>query len=445
MAIARIITDLSFGDAGKGTIVDFLARQEKTTTIIRFNGGPQAAHNVVTPDGRHHTFAQFGSGSFVPGVMTHLSEDMLINPFNMYPEAEHLISLGVQDIWKRITIDARAKIITPWHVAVNRLRECARGKGRHGSCAQGVGETIADSIARPDLVLCANDLRYDKLPLQLEAIRRYKLEQALVELGPADETDDWKSLQDISLANSIAIQYWNWADMVRIVNAGYLEYLADTCDQLLFEGAQGVLLDEDYGFHPYTTWSHTTPENARRQLEEIRFKGSIEVLGLVRAYTTRHGPGPFVTEDSMLVDALREYHNDNGEWQGSFRYGHFDAVAHRYAIAASKGIDKLVVTGIDRAEQLPNWKIANNYEQTTNVSAPFFFCSNKMAHDIVVGPRGDLDYQQELGERLFKAKPVYTEYLNPKRADIIASIQDALGVPINIASYGVTANDKQFV
>src|ERR1700733_7329276 len=91
---AIFIADLGFGDAGKGTITDFLTRQQKAHTIIRYNGGPQAAHNVVTPGGRHHTFAQFGSGMFLPWTKTFLSRFMLINPLNMLKEARHLSSLG---------------------------------------------------------------------------------------------------------------------------------------------------------------------------------------------------------------------------------------------------------------------------------------------------------------------------------------------------------------
>lgn len=444
MKIARIITDLSYGDAGKGTTIDFLARQVKSSVIVRYNGGPQAAHNVITPDGRHHTFAQFGSGSFVPNVVTHLSEDMLVNPFNMQAEAEHLVSLGVNDIWNRITIDSRAKVITPWHVAVNRLRENSRGGSRHGSCALGVGETVWDSIKRSDLALYTDDLKYNNLPIKLEAIRKYKLKQAIEEFGNINESDEWKILTDTSQVSLIANYYLQWSDRVRVVKPGYLVYLADVYDQILFEGAQGVLLDEDYGFHPYTTWSHATPENALRQLADIRYNFPIEKLGLVRAYTTRHGPGPFVTEDSGLEDVLREYHNGKDQWQGAFRYGHFDAVAHRYAIKACGQIDKLVITGLDRAQELAVWKIANDYSDD-NLKERFFDMANGLVNDIKLGPRGDLDYQQKLGEQLMMARPVYSEYNNVAALDIAKIIQDSLNIPIGIASYGPTANEKKFM
>jgi adenylosuccinate synthase len=94
MRQAFIVVDLGFGDAGKGTVVDWLSRRFPDAIVVRFNGGPQAAHNVVTPEGKHHTFSQFGSGMLVAGVSTHLSKHVLINPLNMWTEAQALAELG---------------------------------------------------------------------------------------------------------------------------------------------------------------------------------------------------------------------------------------------------------------------------------------------------------------------------------------------------------------
>src|SRR5689334_11646978 len=103
---AILVADMGFGDAGKGTLVDFLARQHAAHTVIRYNGGAQAAHNVVTADGRHHTFAQFGSGSFVPGVRTYLSRYMLVEPYAMFYEEEDLqYRLGIPDAFARTALD----------------------------------------------------------------------------------------------------------------------------------------------------------------------------------------------------------------------------------------------------------------------------------------------------------------------------------------------------
>ena len=150
---AHLVVDLGFGDAGKGAITDYLARTTSAHTVVRFNGGAQARHNVVAPDGKHHAFSQFGSATLVPGVRTHLSRHMVLNPLAMLVEERYLRALGVEDAFARTAISAEALVITPFQRAANRLRELARslpagkaGERRHGSCGMGIGETVSDSL-----------------------------------------------------------------------------------------------------------------------------------------------------------------------------------------------------------------------------------------------------------------------------------------------------------
>jgi adenylosuccinate synthase len=111
--IAYGVIDLGFGDSGKGTIVDFLIRHTGAKLVVRFNGGAQAGHNVVTTDGKHHTFSQFGSGSLVPGVKTVLSQDVAIHPIALQAEAKHLESLGVANPMENLIIHEKCLITTP--------------------------------------------------------------------------------------------------------------------------------------------------------------------------------------------------------------------------------------------------------------------------------------------------------------------------------------------
>ncbi|HEY7215209.1 MAG TPA: adenylosuccinate synthetase, partial [Thermoanaerobaculia bacterium] len=136
---AFLLVDLGFGDAGKGLLTDFLVRRSGATVVVRYNGGAQAGHNVVTPDGRHHTFAQLGSGSFVAGVRTFLSRHVVVHPTALLAEAAALRAKGVGDALDRVRLSERALVITPFHQAAGRLRELARGAARHGSCGVGVG------------------------------------------------------------------------------------------------------------------------------------------------------------------------------------------------------------------------------------------------------------------------------------------------------------------
>ncbi|MDQ3037226.1 MAG: adenylosuccinate synthetase, partial [Myxococcota bacterium] len=124
---AWIVADLGFGDSGKGTITDFLVRELGARTVVRWNGGAQAGHTVVTGDGRAHTFSQFGAGTFVPGVRTHLAEPVVVHPTALLVEARYLERSGVGDALARLTIAESARLITPFHQSANRARESARG------------------------------------------------------------------------------------------------------------------------------------------------------------------------------------------------------------------------------------------------------------------------------------------------------------------------------
>ena len=118
--------------------------------MVRFNGGAQAAHNVITSDGRYHAFAQFGSGTFTPGVRTHLSRFVLVDPLALAAEAAHLASVGVGDALDRLTVDRDTLMTTPYHRLANQARERARGAARHGSCGMGIGETANYALEHPD-------------------------------------------------------------------------------------------------------------------------------------------------------------------------------------------------------------------------------------------------------------------------------------------------------
>ncbi len=439
MRRAVIVTDLGFGDAGKGSVVDYLTRQSDPTVIIRHNGGAQAAHNVVTPDGRHHTFSQFGSGSFVPGAKTYLSRYMLANPLNMFAEAEALHSAGVDNVWLRTSIDRNALLVTPWQQAANRLRELARGGQRHGSCGQGIGEAMADSINCPDLVLRAGDADSDRLRSKLIALRDYKLDQLRCQIGASMLSDEWSNLGATEMIDSLVEAYRCWANLVQVVDEAYLGILAQGYQQLIFEGAQGVLLDEWFGFHPYTTWSTTTSANARKLLDDIQFDGDITQLGLLRTYSTRHGAGPFVTEDAGL-NCLPELHNSLCQWQGQFRRGYFDVVAYRYALAVNGGVDGLVVSHLDQLDLLPERQVCVAYVMNSPAydASRFFELDGDLIMAIKPGLRGDLDYQTRLTELLASCSPV----LELVGGDYLAAIEKRLDCPVAIASYGPTAQDK---
>eukprot|EP01001_Neometanema_parovale_P000194 NODE_1020_length_1936_cov_144.322670_g969_i0.p1 GENE.NODE_1020_length_1936_cov_144.322670_g969_i0~~NODE_1020_length_1936_cov_144.322670_g969_i0.p1 ORF type:complete len:244 (+),score=25.14 NODE_1020_length_1936_cov_144.322670_g969_i0:61-792(+) len=142
-----LVAGLLYGDEGKGTTIDFLARQFQASLVVRYNGGPQAMHHVVLPSGIWHCFSQFGSATFVHGVRTLLSKHMVISPPNLMREEQELRESGVTDAITRLHIDRQCRIVTPLHRLVTQIAEILRGAGRHGSTGIGVGVTVEDALA----------------------------------------------------------------------------------------------------------------------------------------------------------------------------------------------------------------------------------------------------------------------------------------------------------
>ncbi|WP_040867683.1 adenylosuccinate synthetase [Nocardia exalbida] len=396
-----IVVDLGFGDAGKGATVDWLCAPEsgfEVAAVVRFNGGAQAAHNVIA-GGRHHTFAQFGSGTFA-GVPTLLSRHMLVEPIALAAEARRLAALGVRDPLSLLRIDARALLTTPIHIAANRAREDARGRARRGSCGRGIGETAGYALAHtaPTVSDC---LRPRVLRRKLRALAAY--------YGPLIASSEHRYEPIVDLVE----MYREFAAAVPIVGADQLARFARR-GTVVFEGAQGVLLDEWRGFHPHTTWSTVEPRNARAMLAEIGARGY--VLGVTRTYQTRHGAGPFPTEDPGL--ALPEPHNAAGHYQGGFRLGHLDTVLLRYAIEVSGGVDGLAVNHLDA----PGRRYAATGYTVDGVAWA----------RVPAGRRRDLDHQRELTRLLSHAEPVLAEMPD----DPVPWLARTLGVPVVLTADG---------
>ena len=426
--------DLGFGDAGKGGIVDFLTRQYEAHTVVRYNGGAQAAHRVVSAEGTH-VFSQFGSGTLA-GAATHLSRFMLLDPLAMTAEERHLHQLGVDNALGRTTIDERALVITPFQRAINRLRELARSH-RHGSCGMGIGETMSDFIEHGQQTLFAGDLldrdRFQKKWAFLRDLNRAKWRS--LSLPNTEEVAREEAIfTDKVWEEEIAAEFLAFAHQTDIVPSTYLPQLLQREGTVVFEAAQGALLDEWYGFHPHTTWSTTTLANADHLLRASSYGGEVTRIGIIRAYGTRHGAGPFVTEDPALTNLLPDAANRYDAWQTAFRVGWLDCVLLRYALEIVGPLDYLAVTCLDRVAELPELFVCEAYQSADATAITRLTVSPQ--------PR-DLVYQEQLTRLLEQVRPILTAI--PNNQALLQHISTSLGVRIGIESWGESAESKRFV
>lgn len=421
MSRIPIIVGLGYGDEGKGTTVDYLTRKRNSAYVVRFSGGPQTAHNVVTDDGRHHTFSQFGSGTF-NGAGTLGTEYMLVNPFNMVREAEALIETNGSNPFQRTAIDGRALLITPAHMEANRQRETNRGIARHGSCGEGVGETRGFSLLNPDTALRIEDMAS-------KATMADKLRATIAYYKENIEGYSFEATEDLLQAyESIHDDIFRHVTVTKEV---ILSLIADNADNIVFEGSQGVLLDEVHGFHPNTTWSDTTNGKALAVLSEAGIaKEQTETVGILRTYLTRHGDGPFPTifgSDDWILD-YPEAHNEFGRWQGNFLGGSFDLELVRYANKATGGVDSISLTHCDRepANIVTAYKRPMPNPQSGSTETGF-----------------DREERQRISDHVRSLTPDDFIWENDVSVERLADILKEEIAPVSIASYGPRTADKE--
>jgi adenylosuccinate synthase len=412
---AIITVGLGFGDEGKGATVDYLCRRHHADLVIRYCGGSQAGHNVQLPDGRRHTFSQFGAGTLA-GVHSYLSQQFILNPTALAREEEHLRELGVQRPYQTLTLHPDCLVSTYLHQLLNHLREIARGDHRHGSCGHGIGETRKYWLDHGADAIHVRDLQDESILIEkLELLRqRVLLEiQAFVDQIPSDVL----SHHDLLSLGSGAIA----RPLLAVGQELRLNRELPPCGTAIFEGAQGVLLDEWYGFHPHTTWSTVTPQHAFEAVAQSEAE-EVCVLGLVRSYLTRHGAGPFPTHDAALTASLHDEGNPWNPWQGHIRAGWLDLVLLRYAARTCGTIDNLGVSCLD---QLPDGHA--------------YYCDRyEEMNDLPVRPAPNLAHQERLTQALLNAVPVRQQ---ANRDELLARLGEI--APIALLAHGPTHAERE--
>ncbi|MEX0641253.1 MAG: adenylosuccinate synthase [Pirellulales bacterium] len=346
------VIGLQWGDEAKGKLVDLLT--ERHHIVVRYQGGPNAGHTVVV-GGQTYKLSLVPSGIFNPQVQCVIASGVVINPATLLAEIDSLASRGI-NVGANLLISDRAHVIFPWHVAEDRAVNRETGGGESiGTTERGIGPCYRDKVGRSYAVRLG-DLYRPNFRQQLDRIAQIKRQQLAA----------YKAQPDVDLSTeSIAAEYAVHAERLRPHVADTTTYLLDSLEKgrsVLFEGAQGALLDVDHGTYPFVTSSNSSGVGVCGGAG-VPARYVNRVLGVVKAYSTRVGGGPFPTEqDNATGQQLRERGNEYGTvTRRPRRCGWFDAVAVRYSARLS-GVDALAVMLLDVLAVLDEIKICTAYE-----------------------------------------------------------------------------------
>jgi adenylosuccinate synthase len=346
---AIVLIGAQWGDEGKGKATDLLG--ERAQWVVRYQGGNNAGHTVVLPDGQNFALHLIPSGILTPRVTNVIGNGVVVDPGVLLDELAGLQARGVDT--QRLLISADAHLIMPYHVAIDRVTERYLGKAKIGTTGRGIGPTYQDKVARVGVRV--QDLLDEK-------ILRQKVEAAL----------EFKNQVLVKVYNRRALDAEQVVDTVLEQGARFAHRIADTRlilnqalrrgETVLLEGSQGTLLDVDHGTYPFVTSSNPTAGGACAG-SGIGPMGITAVVGILKAYTTRVGSGPFPTElHDALGERLRKAGGEVGVTTGrDRRVGWFDAVIGRYA-ARVNGITDFFLTKLDVLSGLDTVPVCVAYE-----------------------------------------------------------------------------------
>ncbi|PLX42320.1 MAG: adenylosuccinate synthase [Hyphomicrobiales bacterium] len=343
-----VVVGSQWGDEGKGKIVDWLS--ERADTVARFQGGHNAGHTLVI-DGVTYKLSALPSGVVRKGKMAVIGNGVVLDPWALVKEIASIRAQGVDVTKDNLRIAENTILILPLHSELDNIREVAAGKGKIGTTGRGIGPAYEDKVGRR--AIRAQDLR--DLPSLGAKVERMLMHHNALRRGLGEaELDAAAVTAEIA---EIAPQITPYIDTVWKL----LDEKRRAGKRILFEGAQGMLLDIDHGTYPFVTSSNTVASNAATGTG--MGPSSIDyVLGITKAYTTRVGSGPFPTElEDEVGQRLGERGHEFGTVTGrSRRCGWFDAVLVRQSIKVN-GIDGIALTKIDVLDGLDELKICVKY------------------------------------------------------------------------------------
>jgi len=330
MKHASVVIGANFGDEGKGLMTDHFARMYGGTgvLVVRFNGGAQAGHTVVADDGVRHVFSHFGAGTLA-GADTLLARHFIANPIVFQRERGELEGLGLDPL---VTVDPRALVTTPYDMLINEMVETSRGAARHGSVGLGINETVTRSDSRGFRLAIGDTLNgLAAVEEVLGKIRETWVPRRVAALGIEAEYGRRRELiESEALAESWLAVVDDFLQRVHVrVDT---EVLAEH-EHVVFEGAQGLALDQARGLFPHVTRSNTGVRNVVEMLNELP-PAELLVTYATRGYLTRHGAGPLQGElAEKPFPGVYDLTNVPHAFQGRLRYALLDLAALRDRIA----------------------------------------------------------------------------------------------------------------
>ncbi len=416
-----VVLGTQWGDEGKGKIVDLLT--EQASAVVRFQGGHNAGHTLVI-DGKKTVLHLIPSGVLREGVVCLIGNGVVLSPEALLKEIRELEASGVP-VRERLRLSPSCPLILPYHVALDQARELARGEAKIGTTGRGIGPAYEDKVARRGLRLC-DALDPARFATKLKEILEYH-NFSLQNYYKVEPVDFQKTFDD-TLAMIEEIR-----PMVADVTGMLHEYRRNG-ENVLFEGAQGSLLDIDHGTYPYVTSSNTTAGGAATgsgfgplYLDYI--------LGITKAYTTRVGSGPFPTELFCDIGAhLAVKGHEKGATTGrDRRCGWFDAVALRHSIQVNS-VSGICLTKLDVLDGVETIRICVAYvdKDGNPVPVPYDSEGYAAARPVYEDMPGWSD--STVGVRTLDGLP------ENARA-YIKRLEELVGAPIDIVSTGPDRNE----
>jgi adenylosuccinate synthase len=314
----KAVIGAGWGGEGKGLMVNFFAsRFGKDCLVVRFNGSAQSSHTVIMPDGRRHVFAHIGSGSF-HGAATYLGPEFVCHPILFLKEIEELVTkCSIPEIY----VHKNCYVTTPYDMLINQIVEEARGENRHGSCGIGFGETIERTEKSEFPLTVLNLVNKNYLVGVLNGIRRNWLPQRLTKLRcqPSQEH------REIVESDEVLARFVDDCQLfLRRINVTSSGIVLKSFKHIVFEGAQGLLLDQNSKFFPYVTRSNTGLKNVLHLVNRAGID-SLEVTYVTRAYMTKHGAGLMPYElPNLPYSKIVDNTNIANAYQGRLRFSYLN-------------------------------------------------------------------------------------------------------------------------